>query len=104
MMKHDLLGKDETQYNFKVGKTMVFYQQKEHSIMEKKRELAFNSHVCLIQSVFRAYRDRKDFMEMKRIRPKLEQALETRNINLLKEAIDESALIQYDMKLIRDAK
>ena len=72
--------------------------------MEKKREFAFNSHVVLIQKVFRSYRDRKDFIEMKRIRPKLEQAIKSRNINLLKEAIDESALIEYDMKLIRDAK
>ncbi len=93
MMKHDLLLTE---------KTMVFYPQREHEVMEKKRELTLNSHVpCigLIQNTYRMYRERKHFQLMKL----LNQGIQTRNINLLNLAISYSINIQFELRLLSDA-
>jgi len=104
MMKRDLLGADEAKHNFQVGQTMVFYQHAEHRVMEKKRELSFASHITAIQNYFRMYRERRLLLAMARIRPKLRDAIASRNLSLLNAAIAESADIEFDMKLLRDAK
>merc|ERR1711997_543230 len=41
---------------------------------------------------------------MRKVKPKLMEAIRTRNINLLNSSIADSVNIEFDMKLISDAK
>eukprot|EP01084_Bolivina_argentea_P241482 405393_1 len=104
MMKCDLLPSGGINSNFVIGKTMVFYQQIEHEIMEKKRELTLNSHVCLIQNTYRMYNERKEFLAIKLLRPRLLDAIHRRNINLLNSVISDCINISFELRLLVDAK
>jgi myosin heavy subunit len=87
-----------------VGKTRVLYRAPEQRGLELQRNIAVERVTIQIQAGVRRMFARRLYKRMKAIKPVLINAIQSRSLNVLEQAIDAAKDIEFDMKLIRDCK
>mmetsp|Transcript_14936 Transcript_14936/g.28233 ORF Transcript_14936/g.28233 Transcript_14936/m.28233 type:complete len:3070 (+) Transcript_14936:85-9294(+) len=82
-----------------IGRTRVLYRANEHRTMELYRNLAIE-HTCLfLQRIYRGHMARKRKNELLKARPKLVQAMKTRTLKSIHEALELSDKLMYSQIL-----
>ncbi|ELR21237.1 myosin1, putative [Acanthamoeba castellanii str. Neff] len=87
-----------------VGKTRVLYRAPEQRGLELQRNIAVERVTIQIQAGVRRMFARRLYKRMRAIKPVLLNAIKSRSLSVLEQAIDAAKDIEFDMKLIRDCK
>ncbi|ETO28708.1 class VII unconventional myosin [Reticulomyxa filosa] len=98
---HMILSDMKLNGDVQIGNSMVLYRANEHNAMELKRNLALNETVEFLQRVWRQSNASRLYIEMKRVKALILDALAQRDLQALDDALVEAATVDYDMKLIR---
>merc|ERR1719499_836074 len=87
-----------------LGTSKVLYRAKEHNDMELKRNVSIEELCRTVQVFYRTFKVREMYKQMKKVKPILERAIKARDIKKLTDAIAQCSQINFEMKLMKDAK
>eukprot|EP00472_Partenskyella_glossopodia_P009453 CAMPEP_0197517112 /NCGR_PEP_ID=MMETSP1318-20131121/2083_1 /TAXON_ID=552666 /ORGANISM="Partenskyella glossopodia, Strain RCC365" /LENGTH=1597 /DNA_ID=CAMNT_0043066413 /DNA_START=40 /DNA_END=4833 /DNA_ORIENTATION=+ len=87
-----------------VGERRVLYRASNHRKMELIRNVAVEKRAIVIERYCRRYIARKEVKAMKAIRPRLLKVLQSRDLDTLQAALDNTGHIHYPMREIQQIK
>eukprot|EP00743_Colponemidia_sp_Colp-15_P007995 GILK01008660.1.p1 GENE.GILK01008660.1~~GILK01008660.1.p1 ORF type:complete len:2044 (+),score=493.00 GILK01008660.1:237-6368(+) len=95
---------EEDVSKIQVGLSQVLYRAEQHKRLELRRNLAIEKLILIAQKVYKGLRARKLKKALLAVRPILKKAIESRDLNLLTKAIDQSSGYGFEIFELAKAK